>query len=96
MAAHEVVGVLARLPRSVTEVGVTVAAARGSVPPQPFDGPVSRWLASVGVSLSAVQQTLDALVRDGAAVEVKGRDLWALELPTEGTKAMGRYYLSPG
>lgn len=80
---------------SVGDLGVAVAAARGHDRPATAQEPVGQWLASTGLSLSGLQQMLDGLVRDGLAVEVRGRELWNLELPTAGTKAMGRYYLSP-
>lgn len=89
----EVLAALSGSPSSIGDVGTAVAVARGHERADPQQ-PAGPWLASVGLSLSAVQQVLDALVRAGSAVEVKGRELWDLGLPTAGTRAMGRYYLS--
>lgn len=57
------------------------------------DAPVGQRLAAAGLSLSALQRTVDRLVGDGVVTELRGKDLWERGLPTAGTKAMGRYYL---
>lgn len=56
--------------------------------------PVGQRLAAAGLSLSAVQRVVDEMVREGQLEEVRGMDLWERGLPTAGTKARGRYYLS--
>jgi hypothetical protein len=56
--------------------------------------PVGQRLACAGLSLSALQRVVDGLVREGRVREVRGKDLWDLELPTAGTRATGRYYLA--
>ncbi|MCW2499273.1 MAG: hypothetical protein JWN87_949 [Frankiales bacterium] len=91
---QDVLAVVSRQPRSIGDVGLAIAAAYGHDPATAEGQPVGQWLAALGLSLSAVQKVVDQLVRDGQVVEVKGAQLWALELPTEGTKAQGRYYLS--
>ena len=87
--------VLSRTPQSVGDLGVAIAATQGHDPAAVAGHPVGQWLAAAGLSLSALQKLVDQLVREGLVVEVKGRELWDLDLPTEGTKAMGRYYLLP-
>lgn len=91
----DVLAVVSRTPRSIGAVGVSIAAAHGHDPEAAAGHPVGQWLATAGLSLSALQKLVDQLVTEGRVVEVRGRELWDLELPTEGTKATGRYYLSP-
>jgi hypothetical protein len=91
----DVLAVVSRIPRSIGDVGLAIAGAHGHDVAVAEGRPVGQWLGSAGLSLSAVQKVVDQLVREGQVVEVKGRELWDLELPTQGTKAMGRYYLSP-
>lgn len=95
LTPQDVLAVVSRTPLSVGDVGLAVAAAHGHDVEAAVDLPVGQWLASVGVSLSAVQGVIDQLVREGTVVEVRGRALWDLGLPTQGTKASGRYYLQP-
>lgn len=95
VTADEVLSVLARLPQTIGEVGLAVCAARGS-DLGADDQPVGQRLAAGGISLSALQKLMDALVNGARVVEVRGNQLWDLGLPTEGTKAGGRYYLSTG
>ena len=90
----DVLGVITGLPTGIGELGLTVAALHGSEPTG-SELPVGQRLASVGLSLSALQKVIDQLVRDGQVREVRGRELWDLGLPTQGTKATGRYYLRP-
>lgn len=91
----EVEAVVSAAPRSIADLGVAVLAARGT--PVEIDDarPVGQVLAAAGMSLSALQQVVDGLVNGGRVVEVRGRQLWELGLPTEGTKSGGRYYLRP-
>lgn len=77
------------------DLGIALAALHGHDAAGAAQEPVGQWLASVGLSLSALQRVVDGLVRDGLVAEVRGRGLWELGLPTSGTKAQGRYYLSP-
>jgi hypothetical protein len=91
---QDVLTVVSRQPRSIGDVGLAIAAAHGHDPATAAGQPVGQWLAALGLSLSAVQKVVDMLVRAGEVVEVRGAQLWDLELPTEGTKAQGRYYLS--
>lgn len=91
----DVLAAVSRLPRSVGDLGLAVAAAHGHDLASAEGQPVGQWLGAAGLSLSALQKIVDELVREGKVVEVRGRDLWDLELPTQGTKAQGRYYLRP-
>ena len=95
LTPDDVLAVVSRTPRSVGDLGLAVVAAHGHDLEVAEGEPVGQRLASAGLSLSALQRVVDQLVREGQVVEVRGRELWALELPTQGTKAMGRYYLSP-
>ena len=94
LTEQEVLGALTAAPCSVGELGVAVATGHGHDRDPSSDQPIGQWLASVGLSLSALQKLVDVLVRDGRMVEVRGRQLWEMGLPTAGTKAQGRYYLS--
>ncbi len=93
--ADEVEALVSAEPRSIADLGVAVLAARGT--PMAVEGsqPVGHLLAAAGMSLSALQKVVDGLVNGGRVVEVRGRQLWDLGLPTEGTKSGGRYYLRP-
>jgi hypothetical protein len=93
--ADDVLACVSRVPRSIGDLGLAVAALRGADTSGAADQPVGQFLASVGLSLSALQKVVDELVRERRVVQVRGRELWDLQLPTEGTKAQGRYYLSP-
>jgi hypothetical protein len=93
--ADEVLACVSRTPQSIGDLGLAVASLRGHDPAGAAGEPVGQWLASVGLSLSALQKVVDGLVADERVVEVRGRELWDLQLPTAGTKAQGRYYLSP-
>ena len=94
---EQVVAAVGTLPVSIGELGMQVVrAAAGDQEPGDEAAPVGQRLARAGLSLSALQRLVDALVTDGRLVEVRGKDLWDRGLPTAGTKAMGRYYLSAG
>ena len=92
--AEHVLAAVSGVPTGIGELGLAVAALHG-LEAEGGGQPVGQRLASVGLSLSALQKVIDELVRDGQVREVRGRDLWDLGLPTQGTKAMGRYYLRP-
>ena len=94
-SAHDVLHAISLTPQSVGEVGVAVAVAAGAARTSVDGQPVGQWLAAAGISLSGIQVILDTLVRDGTVIEARGRDLWALGLPTAGTKAQARYYVMP-
>ena len=91
----QVVAAVSGTPRSIADVGVELAAAVAPEAPRLGTEPVGQWLAGVGISLSAVQRLVDGLVTEGRVQQVRGRDLWDLQLPTAGTKAQTRYYISP-
>jgi hypothetical protein len=91
----DVLAVVSRLPLSIGDVGIAVAGRQGHDPAAAQGQPVGQWLAGVGLSLSALQKLVDAMVRGGDLVEVRGAQLWDLELRTAGTRARGRYYLAP-
>lgn len=94
----DVLAVVGTAPMSVGDVGLAVLRHAG-VPTEPTDGDdapagVGQRLAAAGLSLSALQRLVDALVTEQAVQEVRGRELWDRGLPTAGTKATGRYYLA--
>ena len=94
---EQVVAAVGSLPVSIGALGLQVVRdAAGAVDAGPVDesAPVGQRLARAGLSLSALQRLVDALVAEGRLVEVRGKDLWDRGLPTAGTKAMGRYYLA--
>ncbi|MCW2621911.1 MAG: hypothetical protein JWL64_1513 [Frankiales bacterium] len=93
--SDDVLSLVSRLPLNISGLGLGIAARHGHVPDEAGELPVGQWLASIGLSLSGLQKLVDQLVNDGAVVEVRGGQLWDLELPTAGTKAGGRYYLAP-
>jgi len=90
-----VIAAVSRTPRSIADIGVELASVQGATMSRDEGEPVGEWLAAVGISLSAVQTLVDALVTEGRVQQVRGRDLWDLGLPTTGTKAQSGYYLSP-
>ena len=91
----DILAVLTAAPLSIGAVGLAILERAEAVAGDP-DAPVGQRLAAAGLSLSALQRTVDALVTAGRATELKGRELWDRGLPTAGTKAMGRYYLAAG
>lgn len=94
VTAAEVLSVLSRHPMAIGDIGLAVCAARGSDLGS-AEQPVGQRLAAEGISLSALQKLMDSLVNGAQVVEVRGKHLWDLGLPTEGTKAGGRYFLLP-
>lgn len=92
--AADVLAVVSRTPRSVGDLGVEIAVAHGADRSSAEGEPVGQWLAAHGLSLSALQKLVDGLVHERRVAQVRGRDLWGLGLPTAGTRAHGRYYLS--
>jgi hypothetical protein len=93
--SDDVLALVSRLPLGIAALGVKIAARHGHVRADDDPQPIGQWLADAGLSLSKLQKLVDQLVNDGAVVEVRGGQLWAMELPTSGTKAGGRYYLAP-
>lgn len=93
----DVAGAVGPLPLGIGALGLALVRAAGDGAPGLDDDavPVGQRLARAGLSLSALQRQVDALVAAGRVREVRGKDLWDLELPTAGTRAQGRYYLSP-
>ena len=91
----DVLAVLSAAPLAIGAVGVALLDRAGLDAGDP-GAPVGQRLAASGLSLSALQRTVDGLVTAGLATELKGRELWDRGLPTAGTKAMGRYYLAAG
>lgn len=90
---EHVLAVLGGRPTSIGELGLALASAAG-VETGPESAPVGQRLADAGLSLSGVQRLVDEMVAAGLVLELRGKDLWERGLPTEGTKATGRYYLS--
>lgn len=90
---QDVLSVVSDVPQSVGSLGESIIAQAGGDPGDP-DAPVGQRLAAAGLSLSALQKTVDAMVSAGEVEQVRGKDLWDRGLPTAGTKAMGRYYLA--
>ena len=75
--------------RLLARAGVSVAAAEGQ--------PIGAFLASGGLSLSALQKVVDELVREDRVVELRGRLLWDSYFPGLPANAKGRYFLlAPG
>lgn len=93
LSRDDVLAVVGPTPLSVGGLGLAVAERAGAVTGGEQQ-PVGQRLAAAGLSLSALQKLVDALVAEQLVVEVRGKDLWDRGLPTAGTKAMGRYYLS--
>lgn len=91
----DVLALVSRLPLSISALGLKIAARHGHDPADAEGQPVGQWLASTGLSLSALQSMVDDLVNTGAVIEVRGGQLWEMQLPTAGTKRGSRYYLSP-
>jgi len=90
---QDVLAVVSDVPQSVSSLGEAIVARAGVDPGDP-DAPVGQRLATAGLSLSALQKTVDAMVGQRLIQQVRGKDLWDRGLPTAGTKAMGRYYLA--
>ena len=100
----DVLAVVGAEPMSIGDVGLAVvrrgnalrADGAGALEAEGASvaGGVGQRLAAAGLSLSALQRLVDALVTEHAIEQVRGRDLWDRGLPTAGTKAMGRYYLA--
>jgi hypothetical protein len=83
-----------KAPLTISDIGLEVAKRQGlELPGTPV--PVGQLLAEAGLSLSALQKVVDALVNEELVVELRGRDLHLNGLPTVGTKAQRRYFLSP-
>lgn len=93
VSRDDVLAVVGTTPLSVGALGLAVLERAGGAPGDQ-QAPVGQRLASAGLNLSALQKLVDGLVADQLVVEVRGKDLWDRGLPTAGTKAMGRYYLS--
>lgn len=93
--ADDVLAVVSASPLTVGDLGVEIAVLHGADRAAAQGQPVGQWLAAQGVSLSALQKVVDGLVHERRLVQVRGRQLWDLGLPTEGTRANGRYYLLP-
>lgn len=91
---EDVLAVLSGRPIPIGGLGLALASAAG-VPTGPEGAPVGQRLATAGLSLSGVQRLVDQMVAANLVLELRGKDLWDRGLPTEGTKATGRYYLSP-
>ena len=89
----DVLAVLGGRPSSIGDLGLALASAAG-IEPGPEDAPVGQRLAVTGLSLSGLKRLVDEMVSAGLVLELRGKDLWDRGLPTEGTKATGRYYLS--
>lgn len=90
--SDDVLALLGEAPLSVGALGLALVDRLGG-DLGPDDAPVGQRLAVAGLSLSALQRTVDRLVGDGVVTELRGKDLWERGIPTAGTKAMGRYYL---
>lgn len=88
MNEQDVLAVLSSTPRKVVDLALLLV--KGS--PAPGQVPAA-FLASQGISLSAVQKVVDALVRDGRAVELSGPALWEQHHPGLGPDARGRHFL---
>lgn len=80
-------------PQSIGALGLALVVAAG-LDPGSDEAPVGQRLAAAGISLSALQRLVDGMVTDDLVLELRGRALWDRGLPTVGTKAMGRYYLT--
>ena len=92
-SADELLAAVTDLPLTAGALGLEVVGRAGGDPGDDA-APVGQRLAAAGISLSALQRTVDELVSAGRLTEVRGRELWDRGLPTAGTKAMGRYYLA--
>jgi len=90
---EHVLAVLGDRPSSIGELGLALMSAAG-VEPGHEGAPVGQRLAAAGLSLSGLQRLVDEMVGSGLVLELRGKDLWDRGLPTEGTRATGRYYLS--
>ncbi len=93
LVPEDVLAVVGDEPLSIGAVGLALVVAAG-IDPGEDGAPVGQRLAAAGLSLSALQRLVDTLVADERMAELRGKDLWERRLPTAGTKATGRYYLS--
>ena len=84
----DVLSVLSSQPRKVGDLGLLLVGAIDS-----GAEPVGAFLAARGLSLSAVQKVLDALVADGRARELRGRELWDSFQDGLGANAKGRHFV---
>ncbi len=81
--------VLSPTPRKVTDLALALVPGGAA----PAEGQVAgQFLAQQGISLSAVQQVIDGLVRDGRAVELRGAELWASYQEGLAADARGRHF----
>jgi hypothetical protein len=87
LTSKQVLAVLDSQPRKIGEIGLLIVGARGS-----GDQPIGQFLAARGLSLSALQGVVDALVRSGAVVELRGSALWDQRFPGLGPDARGRHF----
>lgn len=89
---QDVLRVLSATPRKVTDLAL--ALVPGGARPAPGQV-VGQFLAQQGISLSAVQQVVDGLVRDRRAVELRGAELWASYQEGLAADARGRHFRLP-
>lgn len=94
LTERDVLAVVSERPCKVGELGLLVLAAHG-VRAAPGDGqPIGAFLASQGLSLSALQKVVDALVTAGRVRELRGRELWDSFQEGLGANAKGRHFVS--
>lgn len=83
----QVLAVMDAQPRKIGDVGLLLVGAADSA-----GMPVGQFLAAHGLSLSALQTTVDNLVRAGLVTELRGQALWEKHLPGLGPEARGRHF----
>lgn len=77
-------------PAKVGDLGLRLLRATA-----PEGMPIGQFLATQGLSLSALQSAIDELVRNGQVRELRGRALWDEYFPGLGANAKGRFYVLP-
>jgi hypothetical protein len=96
MTPVDVLAVVSEQPCKIGDLGLRLLASQGISVAGAGDQPIGAFLAAQGLSLSALQKVVDELVRSGAVLELRGRELWDRYFPGLPANAKGRYFLLPG
>jgi hypothetical protein len=94
LTEQDVLAVVSERPCKVGELGLLVLAAHGVRTVPDAGQPIGAFLAAEGLSLSALQKVVDALVAAGRVRELRGRELWDSFQQGLGANAKGRHFVS--